>query len=616
MGAIRIRIAIVLSGALLSSFSLFAGSAWDWKNIKIEVKANQPIVTAQKTEAIANGFQRLTIMLSNKGNQPLTIEKIFITIPLVDKLTNNLEMLYGSSCMGRTPLLRQTVGAQTNRSSSHMYEMIRLADGKYLFAGSVSWRIFMPNFTIKDGVLVVWSEGEGKQLKPGQTIQYEQIVFKKADDWVGILNQFGIAIAIENKISKVKNVDFKGWATWDYYGFNFSTEDLKANLNEIKKLYPAANLFQIDAGWSTARGDNTSVWPDLSGGMKAIADLSKAQGMLPGIWIDGFRADTKSEIFKQHPEYFLRNQDDKVIIETIKKTNEDWNLVFFDYSHPGARAYMAECIRVIKEKWGIPYFKIDFMRFGLNQQIKNQNPSVKQIKAYDASITDLERMRLGLKMMRDVIGTDNYLLGCSAVFGPCIGFVDGMRTAGDINPNYVAFSERVLGNAGNFYLNKVFNLDSDYLVFRAAADEDDSVSKEKKKFDGSLTQNEAKMWADFCSLYSNCRLSSDNLMTLRLERKALLKEVISYPVMDEIIPLDMWQHAQNKLDGFELLLTRKDKEVYLGIFNWGDNPKEYELHAFGKQKPVRLEGRNSLILKYDGKESFKRLCRILNQTKT
>jgi hypothetical protein len=86
--------------------------------------------------------------------------------------------------------------------------------------------------------------------------------------------------------------------------------------------------------------------------------------------------------------------------------------------------------------------------------------------------------------------------------------------------------------------------------------------------------------------------------------------------MDEIIPLDMWQHAQNKLDGFELLLTRKDKEVYLGIFNWGDNPKEYELHAFGKQKPVRLEGRNSLILKYDGKESFKRLCRILNQTKT
>ena len=611
METIRTRIAILLSGALLSSFSLFAGSVWDWKSINVEVKANQPVVTAQKTERIANGFQQLTILLSNNGKQPLTIDKISITIPLNDKLTNNLEILYGSSCMGRTPLLRQTIGAKTNISSSHMYEMIRLADGKYMFAGSVSWRIFMPNFTLKDGSLFVWSEGEGKQLKPGQTIEYEQIVFNIADDWVGILNQFGSAIAVENKISKVKNVDFKGWATWDYYGFNFSTEQLKANLNEIKKLYPASNLFQIDAGWSTARGDNTTVKENFPGGLKAIADMSKAQGMQPGIWIDGFRADTKSEIFKQHPEYFLRNQDDKVIIETVKKTNEDWNLVFFDYSHPDARAYMAECIRVIKEKWGIPYFKIDFMRYGLNQQIKNQNPSVKQIKAYDDTITDLERMRLGLKMMRDAIGPDNYLLGCSAVFAPCIGFVDGMRTAGDINPNYVAFSERVLGNAGNFYLNKVFNLDSDYLVFRAAADEDVSVSKEKKKFNGSLTLNESKMWADFCSLYSNCRLSSDNLVALRPERKALLKAVISYPVMDEIIPLDMWQHAQNKLDGFELLLSRKGKEVYLGIFNWEDNPKEYELKAFGKENPVRLEGRNSLILKYEGKESFNRLCQNL-----
>lgn len=61
-----------------------------------------------------------------------------------------------------------------------MYEMIRLSDGQYLFAGATSWRIFMPNFTLKQDAFEVWSDGEGKQLKPGQTIQYEQIVLKSS----------------------------------------------------------------------------------------------------------------------------------------------------------------------------------------------------------------------------------------------------------------------------------------------------------------------------------------------------------------------------------------------------------------------------------------------------
>lgn len=599
--------------AVLWAVSVLAGAKApsEWPGIKVNVNANHPVAVAQKITTKKDGFQLLEIKLSNTGKEALTIEKITLHIPLTEQLTNDLEMLYGGSCMGRTPLLRQNVGSQTKLSSSHMYEMIRLSDGKYMFAGSISWRIFMPNFTQKEGALVVWSDGEGKQLKPGETIQYEQIVLKQTDNWIDVLNQFAASIAVENKITKVKDADFKGWATWDYYGFNFSIDDLKRNMKEIKRTYPAANLFQIDAGWSTARGDNTSVRPDLPGGMKGIADLCKAEGMTPGIWIDGFRADMKSEIFKKHPEYFLRDQNDKIIVETKKKKDEAWNLVYFDYTHPGVREYMAECIRVIKQDWGITYFKIDFMRYGLNQQIKNMNPTVKQIKAYDSTVTDLERMRLGLKMMREAVGPANYLLGCSAVFAPCIGFVDGMRTAGDINPNYDAFSERVLGNAGNFYLKRVFNTDSDYLVFRAAADEDDKVSKEGKKSGGSLTINEARMWADFCSLYGNCRLNSDNLMTLRQERLDLVKGVFEYPAMDETVPLDVWQHAKNKLDGFELLLSRKDKDIYLGVFNWGNSPKEYELQSYGKSKPVRLEGRNSVILKYEGKESFKQLCQKL-----
>jgi alpha-galactosidase len=584
-----------------------------WQDIKVEVEASQPITTSQSLKSQENGFDRLSISLSNKGNQSLTIGKISVSIPLAENLKSDLQMVYGGSCMGRTPLLRHEVGSQTAKSSSNFFTMVRITDEQYLFAGSLTWRIFLPNFTLDQNTIRVWSNGEGKQLKPGETIQYEQIVLRRGNDWVDLLNQFGSAIAKENGVEKLKKVDFKGWGSWDYYGSNFTVEDLQQNMEKIKKILPSVNLFQIDAGWATARGDNMSVKPHLPGGMKAVAQRITEAGMMPGIWIDGCRADPASEIFKKHPEYFLRDQNDKVIRTTQKKGDGNASHeIYFDYSHPGARAYMAECIRVITQDWGYRYLKIDFLRFGLEDDVKHLDKSIQSFKAHDPTITGVERFRLGMKAMREAMGPDTYFLGCSAIFGPCIGFVDGMRTGGDIFPQYEAFPERSLANLGHFYLNgKVFNGDADYLTFRAAADEDEKVSKSKNKSGGSVTLNEAKMWADCVSLYGNCQLHSDNLMTLRPERRELVNQVFQYPAMDETIPLDFWQKATSKGDGFEKVLARHDKDIYLGLFNWTDTPESFAIPAFGQLEPVKLEGRHSTILKYAGKNSFSELRRKL-----
>ena len=549
------------AGLGLGAGPVMADQPQAWTGITVEVNADRPVVTSHSLKAQADGFHRLSITLSNNGTQPLTLERIAVRIPVAGPLTNDLEVLYGGSCMGQTPVLRQTIGAPTQLSSSYMYTMVRLADGQYLLAGSLSWRVFLPTFTIKDGAFVVWSHGEGKQLEPGQTIQYEQIVLRLAGNWLDLLNAFGTAIASENGIGTLKHADFRGWATWDYYAYVFSAGDIRDNTGKIKALSPAANLVQIDAGWYGTRGDYT-VRTDLAGGMKEIADRIKAAGMTPGIWIDGFRANSTSEVCTQHPEYFLHDQDGNLIIEVRRKEGTDRDRVYIDYSHPGARAHIAQRIRAIVQDWGFPYIKIDFMRFGLNQEIMRNKPAVRRIKAFDPAITDVERMRLGLQAMRDAVGPDNYLLGCSAVFGPCIGYVDGMRTGGDISPRYEAFPERSLANLGHFYLSgKVFNADADYLAFREAADEDEKVSKEAVKHGGSLTMNEAQMWADLNKLYGSCRLSSDNLMTLRPERQALVKEVFQYPVMDETVPLDIWRRAAGRADGFELVLARKGQAI-------------------------------------------------------
>jgi alpha-galactosidase len=160
----------VLVATLLCAASSSLAAAPAWSGITVDVLADQPVATAQRLKPQADGFHRLAITLSNKGTQPLKIEKITVRIPLAEGLTDDLEMLFGGSCMGRTPLLRHNVGGQTAKSSSHMFEMVRLADGQHLFAGSLSWRIFLPNFTLKNGAFEIWSDGEGRQLKPGETI--------------------------------------------------------------------------------------------------------------------------------------------------------------------------------------------------------------------------------------------------------------------------------------------------------------------------------------------------------------------------------------------------------------------------------------------------------------
>lgn len=600
---------LVLTLALMTVFisrPAIAENASSWTGINIDVKASHTVTTTQKVEEQSDGFYRLNVTLANEGPQPLTLEKITVRIPLGVKTSPDTEILFGGSDMWRYTVLRKPLSKQDKMSMSTFYGMIKLAQDDYLFAGALSWRIFLPKITYNKDAYEIWSNGENKQLLPGQKIDYEQIVLRRSKNWVTLLTQFGDAIAKENKVGKLKDVTFNGWATWDYYGRVFNTEDVNKNMDELNKLPVKSNMLQVDGGWWPERGDYSLVHEKLPGGLKAIGARIKAEGKIFGLHFDGFRGDAKSEICKIHPEYFLHDNDGKLIVTSKDTPDHKMDFTYFDYSHPGARAHIAECIRVMREDWGVTYFKIDFMCNGLAEF----NASLsKPYKAYDPTITSVERFRLAMQMMRKAIGPDNYFLGCTAAFGPTIGFVDGMRTGLDIDPRYEAFGHRTLANSSNFYLKSVFNLDSDYIVARAAADEDAAVCPENNKSGGTVTDNEAKMWADFVTLFGNVRLNSDNLVTLRAARKAIVAEALKAPKMDETVPLDIWQHAKDKNDAVELIISRNESGIYLGIFNWGDSLKAYSLPAFGKSaNDVQLKGRHSLILKYEGTDAFTVLC--------
>jgi alpha-galactosidase len=254
----------------------------EWKGITVNVKANKAIETSQNVTSEENGFYRLDITLSNQGAEIVSIDSIEVRIPISESLTNDMNVAFGSSCMGQRPVLVHKVGENQENSYSYMYAMVKMGTDKYVFAGSLSWRIFIPTFSLEDNTFVIRSNGEGRQLKPGETIHYEQIVLSRPSDWQEVLDSFGSAIAKENGIEQLKEVNFSGWASCDYYAYNFGVENIYENTEKLKEIAPTANLIQIDAGWYAQRGDFAQSRPDFPGGMEEVAKQIKAAGMIPG----------------------------------------------------------------------------------------------------------------------------------------------------------------------------------------------------------------------------------------------------------------------------------------------------------------------------------------------
>ncbi|MEN8203128.1 MAG: glycoside hydrolase family 36 protein [Bacteroidota bacterium] len=548
--------------------------------------AGNLIAETEHTDA-GDGIRYYDVQIVNSGTEDASLKEISFCYSHVMRVDSDAGILAGGSEQGREWVERHARSGEN--IDSKMFLLVKNGDHDFTLLGVLSWKEFLPVVSYHNDSIMVSADADGKIIKAGEKQNFEKLVMIHGDHWQTLLDHYAREIAMENGINGTKEIEYRGWSTWDYYGRNFTLEDIVQNIEAIEKIDSGINLIQIDGGWWTERGDYLSVRPDLKGGMKGIADYITGRGYTAGIHLDGFRADLASCVAKEHPDYFLKDQNGEIIVKQIVKPDGLMNLVYFDYSHPGACDYIKNVLATMKDQWGFGYFKIDFMRYGLKDNILRDNPGVTEIEAYNQGLTHVERFRRGISAMKEALGDEVYFLGCSAVFGPAIGFVDGMRTGADISPGYEYFKSRALENAGNYYLHKtVFNNDADYMVFRSREDEDDRVQKLSHKRGGDVTLNEAGMWADYTSLFGNAKLSSDNLLILRDERKELIRSAFSMHSCDEFVPLDLWQRASSREDACTFFLGRQGDHIYLALFNWEERGREFTISGFPESKRQSL----------------------------
>lgn len=628
----KISITVFLSILLILST---ACSSEPEVRVSLETSSGSDVISTEITASeMKNGAQLLSISFTNKGTKTAYIKNIRIDLSSLVAIDSLSSFLYGGHDMGRTPI--QIRKYNEKQLFSGAFLVVKNGNTDFSKIGLLSWNIFRPyiSFSKEDGIMMN-ANGENKPIAPGETLAFEKIVVEKSDCWQDILFSYGEQVAEIQEIQTREIIQFKGWSTWDYYGRDYNDHNIYENVDQLELSGIEANLIQIDGGWWTARGDYLSVKEDLPDGMKAIADYIKSKGYLPGIHLDGFRADKASEIYKKHPDWFLTDQNGETICQVKQKGNDFMQYIYFDYSNPDVCKYMKDILTTIREDWGFRYFKIDFMRYGSNDDILNihAKEGVTEIHAADPSMTSMERTRAGLRAMREGIG-DAFFLGCSSVFGPTFGLVDGLRTGGDISPVMEFYRTRCLQNGGNFFLNKsVVQNDADYLVLRNKFDEDPTVTRGTYKFGGTTSLTEAKMWADYAALFGGIRISSDNLVLLREERKELIRNAFSYTSCDRFLPLDLWDHASDNDDAFNVMLGENKDGLYLVLFNWDEQPLEISLSGLPGQissivdeknkslenlkdgeMAVTLEGHSSLILEIRGEVSFDQCRKSIKPT--
>lgn len=198
-------------------------------------------------------------------------------------------------------------------------------------------------------------------------------------------------------------------------------EKLKQKVDYIKAAEPRlpVHTIMINQGYCEA-GDwlePNEHWP---GGLDHAAREIFKDGYRAGIWLAPFAVSPESKLFRQHPEWLLKDYNEQPVT-----TMDNSNKVLFalDISHPGVKNYLSRVFRSLR-KTGFIFYETAHMDLGLNDS--------KFVKRSEPGKSCVQQMREILQLIRDEIGHGSLWLTDHMPFAPGIGYADIVRTANKI----------------------------------------------------------------------------------------------------------------------------------------------------------------------------------------
>lgn len=307
------------------------------------------------------------------------------------------------------PLQTDPLYANESRPHGSWFGAVELANGEILLLGALG---LGTHVRLNDPYLEGWAESGFSEWIIARGAEGEVFDFYAQE----LGRRFGAA---------PKKPAPRVWCSW-YSFYNAITEKNLAEVFTNWGDFPF-DVFQIDDGWQERVGD----WQPndrFPSGMAVLAEKIRQTGRKAGLWLAPLIAVKSSRLFRQHADWFVRDEHHRFI-----SAGFNWGEPLFalDTTHPEVQTWLSRLMRQVRE-WGYEYLKLDFLYAGALPG--RRYGDMPREEAY----------REGLRVMRQAMGDDAFFLACGAPIFPSLGLCDALRIGPDVSGEWESFRDAVL----------------------------------------------------------------------------------------------------------------------------------------------------------------------------
>lgn len=410
-------------------------------------------------------------------------------------------------------------------------------EGDTVLLAFASCRRFNGQFYLRDASLQVVVDTEGLELKPGETWELEEFTFRAGADREQLLAELAQRLAHHHRPLLTKTPP-TGWCSWYCFGPRVTAQQVLDNLDFIAKQIPGLRYIQIDDGYQPAMGDWLETGAAFGGNVQGVLKQIRERGFEPAIWVAPFIAEENSHLFKQHPDWFVKDAEGKPL-RSDRVTFGGWRRgpwYALDGTHPEAQKHLEMVFRTMRQEWGCTYFKLDANFWGAMHGGRFHDPRATRIEAY----------RRGMQSVLRGAG-DSFILGCNHPIWPSLGLIHGSRSSNDIKRDWNRIATTGRQNLyRNWQNGRLWWNDPDAIVLV-----------------GDLPPAEFQFHATVIYATGGMLLSGDDLTKISPERLQMLKKLLPPTGIAARFTDESLRVGTIKLPNHQMIC----------VFNWENTPQ-------------------------------------------
>ncbi|MCC4222339.1 alpha-galactosidase [Vibrio campbellii] len=375
-----------------------------------EVLFQMPFLYEQGATVLGDGFQMLA-QTSGTISQPIDI--------------------------GRCPDNNNSYRIYPESAPKRYYNYLAVEDAAgYTLFGFTSCHRFAGYFEVQTHgehwVLSASIDGEHTQVADWEHNTLESVAILRGQSLSELYQQYSEMIAKHHPVRDGVIQDAPiGWCSWYAYYADVTEDNVLENVECMQDNLAELEWVLLDDGYQAFMGDWLTPSDKFSGGVKELIHNIRAKGKKPAIWMAPFIAQPESEIFKKHPDWFVRHEDGD-LLKAEDVTYGGWRCTpwyILDTSNPEVQDHLTHVVSVMRQEWGVELFKLDANYWGTLKGKRSQS-----------GVTGVEAYRMGMEAIAKGAG-DAWLLGCNAPMWPSLGLVDAMRVSDDVERHSHRFEQ-------------------------------------------------------------------------------------------------------------------------------------------------------------------------------